>query len=371
MHLKKVLVFELLLAAIGLVFLIPVLLAQLNYSDTWQEQPDDILDVVFAQRPNVYLIQPDGYVSFTEIVKGHYKFDNSAFENLLLEQAFKIYPDTRSNYSTTLTSNSAIFSMKHHYYNNGFNFSEMMNARRVILDDNPVLQIFQKNHYKTHFFSEYGYLQTNHPALGYDITNFKNEEIPLLSTGFELKKEIFPSLKTAMETDTLRQKFFFIELFDPGHISAFKKQSTGVENEKRWWKMKLDTANVKLTRILTQIEREDPDALVVLLSDHGGFVGLEYMQQLRTKTQNRDDIYSGFSALMAVKWPVYNELSQEINIKTGVNVFRNIFAFLANDKTYLKHMEEDASFHIIDAGASKGVYQYINSEGTVVFKRVN
>lgn len=369
-HLKKVMVFQFLLAGIGVFFLVPVLLAQLNYSETWKEQPDAIVEVQFKQKPNVYVIQPDGYVSFSEISRGHYGFANTEFRSLLEKQQFTVYPNTRSNYSTTLTSNSAIFTMKHHYYNNGFNFSEMMNARALILGDNPVLQIFQKNHYKTHFFSEYGYLQSNHPKVAYDVTNFHNDEIPFLSTGFELKKEILPSLKVAMAKDTLSPKFFFIELFEPGHISAFKKQSAGAENEKRWWKIKMDSANVKLTNILTHIEQHDPNSLVVLLSDHGGYVGLEYMQQLRTKTQNRDAIYAGFSSLIAIKWPKITSLSQEMTLKTGVNVFRNLFAYLADEKKYLNHLQEEASFHIIDAGAPKGVYKYIDSRGEIVFERI-
>ena len=86
--------------------------------------------------------------------KGAYQIDNSAYWDFLSENGFTIYSDVRSNYSSTLVSNSATFTMKHHYYNNGFNFSEIANARKVIISDNAVLNSFKKNGYKTHFIAE-------------------------------------------------------------------------------------------------------------------------------------------------------------------------------------------------------------------------
>ena len=99
-------------------------------------QPDDIEKVQFKKRPNIYYIQPDGYVNFSEMVKGYYKNDNSAFKHFLEDNGFKNYDDIRSNYTSTLVSNSATFSMMHHYYNNGFNFTEIANAREIIISKN-------------------------------------------------------------------------------------------------------------------------------------------------------------------------------------------------------------------------------------------
>ena len=151
-HLKKIIVVQFILAIIGLVSLVPTVITQINYTDEWMIQPDDIENASFTKKPNVYLIQPDGYVNFTELNKGYYNYDNSKFESFLLENNFTNYPNFRSNYASTLASNSATFAMKHHYYNRGTSFSEAINARNVLISSNPVLDLFKKNGYITHFW---------------------------------------------------------------------------------------------------------------------------------------------------------------------------------------------------------------------------
>ena len=62
---KKIIVLQLLLAIMGLITLIPVLSNQLLYDDSWTQQPDSIQEARFIKKPNVYFIQPDGYVNFS------------------------------------------------------------------------------------------------------------------------------------------------------------------------------------------------------------------------------------------------------------------------------------------------------------------
>ncbi len=56
-----------------------------------------------------------------------------SFENFLINHIFKYYEDFRSNYASTLSSNSATFMMKHHYYFNEKNFSEAIKTRDIII----------------------------------------------------------------------------------------------------------------------------------------------------------------------------------------------------------------------------------------------
>ena len=130
--------FQFLLAIIGVFTLVTNISKQLNYSKDWMIQPDEIEKAVFKKRPNVYFIQPDGYVNFSEIGKGYYEIDNNAFKQYLEQNDFKIYDDIRSNYNSTLVSNTSIFMMKHHYLNSGFNFTETIDGREIIIDQNTV-----------------------------------------------------------------------------------------------------------------------------------------------------------------------------------------------------------------------------------------
>src|SRR5690606_19360879 len=68
---KKIIVFQLILALIGIFTLVPVVINQLNYSKEWMKQPDTIESAVFKKKPNIYFIQPDGYVNFSELKKGN------------------------------------------------------------------------------------------------------------------------------------------------------------------------------------------------------------------------------------------------------------------------------------------------------------
>lgn len=370
-HLGRIVLFQLLLAGVALCFAVPVIYGQLNYSERWMEQPDNITEVCFQKRPNIYFIQPDGYVNFSEINKGYYQFDNSNFASFLEDKSYTMYPDARSNYSTTLTSNSSIFSMKHHYYNNGYNFKERMNAREVIISDNAVLRVLKNNNYKTHYLAEWAYLLVNRPEMGYDACNFSYDEIPLLSTGFDEIREVEPSLSKFIDLDHDQSKFFFIELFLPGHIATNRMESTGKEKEREWWISNLKTANEKLKTVLSTIQAKDPEALVVIMSDHGGYVGMDFMRELSIKTQERDKLYSGFSTILAVKWTDNKAPKFDKKLKTGVNLFRILFAYLGADERYLEHLQDDGSYHLVNEGAPKGIYQYLDGAGEVVFKKQN
>jgi hypothetical protein len=192
---KKLVVFQLILALIGVYTLAPRIIKLINYSDAWTVQPDNIKSVRFVKKPNVYFIQPDGYANFSELRKENYKVDYSKFEEFLMKENFKYYEDFRSNYASTLSSNSATFMMKHHYYNNGTSFSEALNARNIIISDNAVLSIFKNNNYKTHFISELPYLILNRPKLGYDVSNFEVDDVSFIGTGLGETQDVIQPLK--------------------------------------------------------------------------------------------------------------------------------------------------------------------------------
>jgi hypothetical protein len=371
-QLKKLLVLELFLALTALFVLIPVLFKTLSFSEVWTKQPDAISEVVFKKKPNVYLIQPDGYVNYSELKKGYYKYNNETFEAKMDSFGFMNYPNFRSNYATTLSSNSATFAMKHHYYGNGEDLSEGFNARKVIISQNPVLDAFRKNKYVTHFISEKPYLLLNRPKVGYDETNFDVSEIPFISTGLKGEKNVLDALQEYFENDLKAENhFFFIEFFNPGHISNLEMDTVGKEGEREEWLDNLELANEKLLALVKAIKEKDSNSLIIIMSDHGGFVGMDYSRQIYTKTVDRDLIYSIFSSNLSIYWP-NNEIPEfDAELKTGVNLFRFVFAYLSEDKSYLKNLQEDESFVILKKDAPKGVYKYIDAKGKISLEKHN
>ena len=364
---KKWVVIQLVLAIIGTFTLVPVVISQLSYSKKWLEQPDDIESAIFKKKPNIYLIQPDGYVNFSELKRGYYQVDNSEFESFIEENNFKNYPEFRNNYASTLSSNSATFMMKHHHYNKGSDFSEGINAREVIISRNSVLTVLKKNGYKTHYISEKPYLLVNRPKMGYDYCNFSYDEIPYLSTGFSDRRDIHEPLKEYLENNPNEPKFIFIEFFNPGHIANRKVATMGKEKEKEAWIGSLERANVTLEKLISQIKENDPNSLILMMADHGGYVGMDYAQETAIKTQDRDLIYSMFSSQLSIHWPDGVAPEIDVHMISAVNVFRVLISYLSENEKYLEYLQDNSSYMIINQGAPKGVYKYIDNEGNITF----
>ena len=104
--------------------------------------------------------------------------------------------------------------MMHHYYNNGFNFTEIANAREIIISKNAVLDIFKNNDYKTHYIAEISYLLTNFPKMGYDACNLDYNDISFITDGSMREEDISKPVEKYLKEDPERSKFFFIHIYD-------------------------------------------------------------------------------------------------------------------------------------------------------------
>jgi hypothetical protein len=368
-HFKKIIAFQFILAVIGIFTLTPVIIKQLNYSKEWMKQPDGIETAVFKKKPNIYFIQPDGYVNFSEMKKGNYNIERSAFETFLTENNFKNYPNFRSNYGATLPTNSSLFMMKHHYYNNGSDFTETIDARNVIVSDNSVLRILKNNGYRTFLLTEQPYFLTNKPKLGYDFCNFSTEEISFVTTGLGNPRDVIEPFKDYLETYSEGPNFFFVEIFNPGHIINREAESKGIAGEREHYIESLKEADKKLTALTKTILKKDPEALIVIMADHGGFVGMKSMEDSYTKSTDPDIVNSIFSSILAIHWPNGEAPKFDNKLKTSVNLFRILTSYLSENDLYLANLQPDESYIIIYSGATQGTYQYLDGEGNVVFKK--
>lgn len=370
-YLYKLMALQYIIAVVGLFALAPILYKQLTYSPDWMQQPDAIESAVFQSKPNVYYIQPDGYVNFSEVNKGAYQFDNDAFKFFLQDKKFTLYDNFRSNYTATLISNASMFAMKHHYNSHGFNLSEVINGREIVVTKNPVLDIFKNNGYKTYFLPEWPFFLTSFPEMGYDECIFTLEEdVSFVGKGYYKQKDIIEPLQKFIAEDSIKPKYFFLQIFSPGHVEFYEKDNEGIAEERRQYIERLEETNAKLEEIIETIIASDPTAIIAILADHGGYVGLDYMKQIHTKTTDRDKLYSAFSTQMAIRWPEGTTNFYQNELKTNVNFFRVLFSELSNQPEYLQHLEEDTSFVTIEKGASNGVYTCIDANGNIVFEKI-
>ncbi|UPQ78354.1 sulfatase-like hydrolase/transferase [Flavobacterium azooxidireducens] len=337
-----------------------------KYSDEWIEQPDNIEEVIFKKTPNIYVIQPDGYANFSELRKGYYKYDNSTFESWLETNNFKLYHSFRSNYFSTLSSNSSLFSMKHHYNN-------LFDERKIIMDKNTVVSIFKNNGYKTHFLAELPYLLINRPNIKFDYTNFDVNNISFLSKGLEAERSILVDLPLVLQKNKEEngKNFYFIEKLLPGHITTFKDATTTKEKERLLYLKSIEDVNEWMKNVFQLISENDPNAMIIILADHGGFVGWDYTLQTTNTTSDENLINSVFTAALAIKWPNNEPPTFKHEFKSSVNFFRTIFSYLAEDEIYLKNLQDDASYLTLWDEKNKGLYKVINSENEIVLEKNN
>ena len=349
----------------------PILEAAFTKRSTqWQKQPDNIEQVTFKKKPNIYYIQPDGYTNPVNLKDSIHNFDNNNFWGYLNNNGFTVYPDQRSNYYSTLLSNSATFSMKHHYCASDI---EEYSAREIIVGENAVLRTLKHNDYKTHFITEKPYLLINRPDLGYDFCNVAYSDIPFLKDGWSQNYDVIEDLKKQMQNTSQEGNFFFLEKFTPGHISVYKKLLDNefekeIDAERATYLNGIKDANVWLEELIGYITKNDPNGIIIIGADHGGFAGFAYSLQSQYKTNNKLKKNSMFGTLLAIKWNDDNAKLFDKDLKTNVNLFRVVFSYLSQDKALLNNLQEDASY--VHLKEPQGIYIYIDAEGKHVFEKL-
>lgn len=369
--LSKIVLIQLLLAVMSLVTFIPKLIFVATYDDSWKEIAEDLGAVQFKKTPNIYVIQPDGYANFSELRRPAYNDQDTSFENWLTAEGFVNYPDFRSNYFNTLTSNSSAFAMKHHFYGNiNPNNEKTQDAMEDIVGTNNVLTILNNNGYTTHLFTDNSFFLLNRKLKAYDYCNISKSDLPYYKLGKLKDVDVLAEFQAKLAEKSKGPNFFFIEKITPGHIKNLKMGSGGIERERKKYLMGIQQANEWLTALITSINEHDDNALIVIMADHGGSVGLEYSSELKERTLNEAETASVFSALMSVKWPD-NEVPTDLTFKSNINTFRNLFYYLSEDPVLMKSYQPDISYLYNLASGSMQIYQCIDENGNYGYVKVD
>jgi len=330
----------------------------------WTKPDDGIMNVKFKHKPNIYMIQPDGYVSREIIEQAPYNYE-TGFYDWLGNNGFTVYKNFRSNYPASLTSNASMFAMKHHYFNDViFPHIEMPAARETILSNNAVA-VFKSNGYETFYLGQDEYFQQNLARGNYGHYNIKTEDIPLFTRGDKVVRDVYTDLYKSIAVKTLKPKFIFLERLLPHHVH-FVAKGNRKQAERKEYLDKVEESNIWLTKAIALIKSKDKDALIIVLADHGGWVGIESMHELLS-TNDKSLIYSTFGNLAAIDWNGLQHAEYDAGLKTNVNVFRVLFSCLSEDKSYLSNMQEDASYNIRPGNfISQSVHKLIDEKGNVV-----
>jgi hypothetical protein len=371
-HLKKVLIIQFIFTITSVVSLAPKLLFQLQHDNsTWAKLSEEELDTEFLKTPNIFVIQPDGYVNVSEISQAPYNFNNSEFVTWLSASGFKNHSDFRSNYYSTYTSNSSMFAMQHHYYSNTNPATlKTHDANEAIVGKyNNVLNILKNNKYRSHLITDNSYFLIDREPSQYDYCNINSNLISYHNSGAVNGADIIPDLERVLDTLSGTSNFFFIEKTLPSHIRYAKNTTEGIDKERLRYIERVKLANDWIESLVKKINEFDEQALIIIVADHGGFVGLEYTLEAVMKKLNYQEVISSFSSLLSIKWPDGYE-SEDLNYMSNVNLFRNVFYTLSKNDKLLNNLNDNSSFLPLKENGKANYYQYLDDKGKFVFKKI-
>jgi hypothetical protein len=252
--------------------------------------------------------------------------------------------------------------------NQGNNPGELYNARNIITGNNPVIKTFKNNGYTTHLLSETTYFLTNFPEVAYDQTNITTHDLsyfPFFKADLNYQKSLYATL----QKNTDQPQFFFIQLLQPAHIAVTKTQSLGAAQERTNYLDKIPAVNRTLIELVEKISNADPEGIIIIAADHGGFVGFNYTLEIQEDVIEKAALKSSiYGSLLACKAPAnFDSYLQDID--SSVEVFPVLFSYLSGRKP--ANASDNSSYLFISKGTEKGLYRYINHNGEPVTERVS
>jgi len=372
-HLKKIIIIQVILAVTSIVSLVPKLLFELQHDNaTWATISDEELNTTLLKTPNIFVIQPDGYVNFSDMDQPPYSFNNSDFEAWLGTSGFTNYRNFRSNYYSTYTSNSSMFAMQHHYYTNTNRATlKTHDANEAIVGKyNNVLNILKKNNYKSHLITDNSYFLIDREVSHYDYCNIKANQLSFYKSGVLKDMDMLSDFKSVLDTLSDSKNFFFIEKTVPGHIRHRENISEGKTIERLKYLDEVKLANQWIKSLVVQISEFDEQALIIIVADHGGYVGLDYTLEAVNRKLNHLETISAFSSMLSIKWPK-DYIPDGLTFKSNVNLFRNVFYTLSKNDKLLSNSKDNSSFLPLMENGKANYYQYIDDKGNFVFNKVS
>lgn len=350
-------------------------------------------NIVFKQKPNVYFVVLESYASLDNR-KITYGIDNAPLIKELNQKKYIIYK-TYSNYQHSLASAASIFMMDHHYYKlsrgnaDGYYRNIIGNAKI-----NPVVNIFLNNGYRINYNQFSPYLYHPSPSIETQLIQPLMQPIELINGSLNFVDKIlrYFSLRTYLLNSLLwlpekilnkpvkasgnaasahDEKPVFYAIYagaehSPNAFNLYPNEIKNIPGTKilPLWKLnQIDNYWIKtyknmvvksdstLIKLMRDIDKNDPEAIVLLVGDHGPqyykhiWMG-EYEDLNKNISENGTNpaevSRDMFEVFLAIKWPRNGKLVNEYF--SHVNLFRYIFAALAEDSAIIKSRVADNSF---------------------------
>jgi hypothetical protein len=298
------------------------------------------------QKKNIYLLVYESYPNLETLE--FYGFDNTDQINFLEENGFKIYHGSYSSGGLSIASTSRLLDIKGKISQHG----------RYYLSGNAFsLDVLRANGYKTvalfkspHFFGSYPITWDEYYPEG-DVKKMGGKTLTKAIFEGEFRFDIFDDnfkyekyleLKNKYLTTEKNSTLFYTHNSYPGH-----SQNSGKcrKNEKEIYFKKMKKANKEMKNDVLNLINNDPNSIIVLLSDHGPYL-TKNCRELRNYNQNkidRFDIQDRYGAFLSIYWPEdINHI--EHNIEIIQDIFPTIFANITDNKNLFNELKIERKF---------------------------
>ena len=317
----------------------------------------------FKKKPNVYLVIAESYPNKAAL-KEVYGIDNSSFYEKMRALGFAINHNYFSNYNHTLASLPSLFSMEHHYGLISVGNLDSTGGRKVLelTSYNPVVSVFQNNGYIINYLhfgavliprgakadfvfpspSVFRGLEVflTHQKLS-DPSMFGNRQRPSLG--------LFSQILDGFVSDG-EPSFNFIYYNRPGHSPQLKKRRLKDNHMLNAFRNSyvntIRKENGNYIPFLKSIIESDKNSILIVVGDHGSW-GYRSGEDVNGKTIPYSLYILDRFGILAGIYSRSKELSDLMNngtIKSHVNLFKYLFAFLSEDDKVLETLNPDDSF---------------------------
>ncbi|MDR0993505.1 MAG: hypothetical protein LBN38_02910 [Verrucomicrobiota bacterium] len=330
------------------------------------EAPEELRRRYGTLRPcNIHVLLLESYQS-TAWMQDFLNIDNSPLEAELEGLGFRIYPSTFANYISTLPSLQALFLMQHHYNRSATGEEDSHHVRQMLSGRlyNPVLSILKQNGYRIRYR-----LQTDQlyfPEAAGEVVDeswisgrgllvplntflyphvFHERRIP------DYRARLVEAARREGAQETSAPSFTLMKagLF---HLYSFQNSV-----DPRVWRREvaatLEVENRFLTDYCRTVVEADPDAVIILMGDHGAYA---YGGRWWRGAENRppadvlaaqglppDRVARDMAEIfLAIRWGTRDAPPRRI--LSPVNLFRDLFEHLGTGAVLDGGRAEDATY---------------------------
>ncbi len=311
--------------------------------------------------PDIYFVALESYHG-PQWLQDFYGTDNQPFLRELESLGFHVYSNAFANYFSTLASLHATFSMRHHFYSISAGDADSSRTRDLLVgaDYNPVLSILKTNGYRVEYLMGNHYLFLPEQAEGAVDVSMPGESgafAPLMSLvwphgSFDENATIagYRDLLLAHASEPRADgppRFVFLKTGlqhtprGPHDPEAWKRKYLGL----------LEAENRFLARFCRSLAENNPDAVVILMGDHGAW---GYASRWWSKTADPNEYFreEGLDPIciardladvfLAVR--LGSEPAQALPVRSSVNLFRELFLRLGGDPQLAETRADDDAY---------------------------